>query len=323
VTDLERQLRDSLRGDALLSGEPSPVRIPAHVRRRIRVRRTAGMAAALVLTAGLWAGIANLAPLTPPTRVVPGQPSSGDDPVLLGSGSTDGYPWTLSIRRDASEWCLELEDQFGRVDHCWAFVGPVPDLDVVLEVAAFPFRYGPIASEADKVVYSPQEGGRQSGRIFDTPPELNLQFDVFMLALTEPARGAVLALDASGEVMAEQAIPRPGEDTIGASGFSAQAVVLDAFENVIAVGPAPRGVAKACLFDLRPGVSADVQEIRCLLGSEISRIAPEIEEWWLARPQEDSEEQVVDSWWRDYPIDRAHPRMQDDRASIERLDRAG
>jgi hypothetical protein len=309
MIDVERELREVLERRAEEAAGPAADRMPARVRSRIRRRQArtvilSGVAAALVAVGAL----AGARALSPPTSgelgTSPPTPPMEPDPrmTVIASGKLRGLEWTITAGQDGDVWCVDIEARTARrgegTGSCAG--NPLQDRDLVatsLFSPDFPAVVvsGFVSRKVDRVVFDFDAGGQIEGTVYPTPTEMSAPFDVFIMVVPNerPARGAVMALDADGEVLAQQGVYEsdyeffPLEDTEG---------------NLVGSLPPGNPLWHEWIEPGTPATLENIEAIRHAATFPLRKLRPGVRPWWESRPGPKSSDQAFLDWWASYPV---------------------
>lgn len=313
MIDLEDEVRRVLR-DRADEAEPALPAMPADVARRVRRRQTAtvaltGLAAALVALVGLLGvRLVGLPPIvqpatTPPTES-PGPPSFPVEPSVdmeeVASGAYRGMTWTLTAGRSGEIRCFEVKTEIEGTGQSTGSCerDPLGQRDMLAGAHNHPdfpavVANGLVSGKVARVLFDLDSGGRIEGTIYRIPDSMLPPLDVFIIVVPRPARGAVMALDADGNILAQHGVYQP----LGPRGLE------DVYGNVVGTIPALDPLWHEWA---RPGTTASlerIESIRQVARFPLRNVWPAVREWWRDRPDPDAPDGAFLDWWSSYPVE--------------------
>jgi hypothetical protein len=199
MIDVEREVRDALRRHEPEVPLVDPIDVPS-IARRTRSRQLLNVVGAGLVTTVVVLGIASgvsailrAGPPTPADRPAPVDPASltppAEAPVVVGSGTTEGWAWILSASTDGS--CVAFTDPQGSETNCTiveALVGVEGTMDVVDVRVRSPrppapsivFFFGRVPSQTATVEVAVPTQEASEGELFPSPEGVDLEMGYYV-----------------------------------------------------------------------------------------------------------------------------------------------
>jgi hypothetical protein len=256
-------------------------------RRAARVGITIALAAVAFLSLRLAAGSTGLSKVPDEVSSPPG--AGAPPPVAIGSGQLLGVPWSLVASSREGRFCIDLLRRGLAEGECG--IGASSEIEVIAgDVGRGTVYFGPVPEATERVWAALWDGSVVRGILY-RPRALNAGFSVYAISLEHHVSGAVVAVDASGELVEFAHFLASGE-------AEQPAAVVDHSGNVIGYVPINHFVDAALA-----GTPARAMEIRAFARLPLHPVRSEILGWWRQRPPPSARAGALSTWWRAYPLD--------------------